>query len=61
MYFRIRLEQEITRIYFLHFSGMFCAGSMDESADACEGDSGGPLVCANDGKYIKCKRHIIHI
>ncbi|KAH8380510.1 hypothetical protein KR009_011156, partial [Drosophila setifemur] len=28
--------------------GMFCAGSMDESVDACEGDSGGPLVCGND-------------
>ncbi|KAH8288065.1 hypothetical protein KR018_011505, partial [Drosophila ironensis] len=28
--------------------GMFCAGSMDESVDACEGDSGGPLVCSND-------------
>ncbi|XP_070135693.1 uncharacterized protein teq isoform X5 [Drosophila bipectinata] len=33
--------------------GMFCAGSMDESADACEGDSGGPLVCANnDGETL---------
>ncbi|XP_020817147.1 uncharacterized protein LOC110190830 isoform X1 [Drosophila serrata] len=28
--------------------GMFCAGSMDESVDACEGDSGGPLVCSDD-------------
>lgn len=30
---------------------MFCAGSMDESVDACEGDSGGPLVCSDDGKF----------
>ncbi|XP_017028294.1 uncharacterized protein teq isoform X2 [Drosophila kikkawai] len=28
--------------------GMFCAGFMDESVDACEGDSGGPLVCPDD-------------
>lgn len=32
-------------------SGMFCAGSMDESVDACEGDSGGPLVCSDDGMH----------
>lgn len=30
---------------------MFCAGSLDESVDACDGDSGGPLVCSNNGKY----------
>lgn len=30
--------------------GMFCAGSMDESVDACDGDSGGPLVCSDEGK-----------
>ncbi|KAL9908665.1 tequila isoform 2-T2 [Glossina fuscipes fuscipes] len=27
--------------------GMFCAGSLDESVDACDGDSGGPLVCSD--------------
>ncbi|KAM8710851.1 hypothetical protein ACLKA7_017475 [Drosophila subpalustris] len=33
--------------------GMFCAGSMDESVDACEGDSGGPLVCSDeDGETL---------
>jgi len=34
------------------FLGMFCAGSMDESVDACEGDSGGPLVCSDEGKLV---------
>ena len=29
--------------------GMFCAGFLDESADACDGDSGGPLVCSDEG------------
>uniref|UniRef100_A0A1A9W7L9 limulus clotting factor C n=1 Tax=Glossina brevipalpis TaxID=37001 RepID=A0A1A9W7L9_9MUSC len=28
--------------------GMFCAGSLDESVDACDGDSGGPLVCSDE-------------
>ncbi|XP_043866150.1 uncharacterized protein LOC6586608 isoform X5 [Drosophila mojavensis] len=33
--------------------GMFCAGSMDASVDACEGDSGGPLVCSDeDGETL---------
>ncbi|ALC44003.1 Tequila [Drosophila busckii] len=33
--------------------GMLCAGSMDESVDACEGDSGGPLVCSDeDGETL---------
>lgn len=33
--------------------GMFCAGSMDESVDACDGDSGGPLVCSDaDGETL---------
>ncbi|XP_030380373.1 uncharacterized protein LOC115628426 [Scaptodrosophila lebanonensis] len=33
--------------------GMFCAGQMDESVDACEGDSGGPLVCSDeDGETL---------
>ncbi|KAM7357569.1 uncharacterized protein ACRADG_002858 isoform 2-T2 [Cochliomyia hominivorax] len=29
--------------------GMFCAGFLNESADACDGDSGGPLVCSDEG------------
>jgi len=41
--------QEITTPILYIISGMFCAGSMDESVDACEGDSGGPLVCSDDG------------
>ncbi|XP_037817731.1 uncharacterized protein LOC119607724 isoform X1 [Lucilia sericata] len=33
--------------------GMFCAGFLDESADACDGDSGGPLVCSDeDGETL---------
>ncbi|KAH8343162.1 hypothetical protein KR059_005796, partial [Drosophila kikkawai] len=40
--------QELTPQVFHSISGMFCAGSMDESVDACEGDSGGPLVCSDD-------------
>lgn len=31
--------------------GMFCAGFLDESVDACDGDSGGPLVCSDDGRF----------
>lgn len=37
---------------------MFCAGSLDESVDACDGDSGGPLVCSNNGLYTY---NIIHL
>lgn len=34
--------------------GMFCAGFLDESADACDGDSGGPLVCSDEGRVYFC-------
>ncbi|XP_037937800.1 uncharacterized protein LOC119671297 isoform X2 [Teleopsis dalmanni] len=34
-------------------AGMFCAGTLDESVDACDGDSGGPLVCSDeDGETL---------